>query len=233
MAQCLTVLANDTSFVHDPEKPVVVPGQYALAAIDGSNAVSACVASSRPSADRATTSYRSQTTWQPATNKSSSMIVDLGVVRNISAFHFNWQSSTLGLSLRSKYEADDFFLRQTLLSPTPCTEELTLPRSNPSPPATSPFPRLTTQQRPTASRWLLAISPMSSFPALLLPDTSSLLLRGVTWRMAMEVSWPSLLCCEVRRPSDISRIAARKSRRSLASEEGRKSREKTLYIVII
>lgn len=46
-------------------------GQYALAAIDGSNA----------------------TTWQPLTNATSNMTIDLGSSQSIKAFHFNWNAN--------------------------------------------------------------------------------------------------------------------------------------------
>ena len=46
-------------------------GQYALAAIDGSNA----------------------TTWQPLTNATSNMTIDLGSSQSIKAFHFNWNGN--------------------------------------------------------------------------------------------------------------------------------------------
>lgn len=39
-AQCAQAVSNDVSFTQ--KDPIVVPGQYALAAIDGSNAVRHC-----------------------------------------------------------------------------------------------------------------------------------------------------------------------------------------------
>ncbi|KAF9019821.1 glycoside hydrolase family 65 protein [Rhodocollybia butyracea] len=47
------------------------PGQYALAAVDGSNA----------------------TTWQPNTNTSATMTVDLGSSKTFDRLHFNWGSN--------------------------------------------------------------------------------------------------------------------------------------------
>ncbi|KAG8864784.1 alpha,alpha-trehalase ath1 [Tulasnella sp. 330] len=66
LAQCKTILAPEVSFLSPNAS--VVPGQYALAAIDGSNA----------------------TTWQPYTNASEFMVVDLQTTQTISALHFNW-----------------------------------------------------------------------------------------------------------------------------------------------
>lgn len=73
VAQCASVLATDTSFTATNSN--VVAGQYALAAVDGSNA----------------------TEWQPLTNASSTMTVDLGVSTGISALHFNWGKSACSL----------------------------------------------------------------------------------------------------------------------------------------
>ncbi|KAE9382576.1 hypothetical protein BT96DRAFT_1010391 [Gymnopus androsaceus JB14] len=53
IAQCATVISGDTGF--NVSEPTIVAGQYSLAAVDGSNA----------------------TTWQPNTNASSTMTVDL------------------------------------------------------------------------------------------------------------------------------------------------------------
>lgn len=68
VAQCMQVIANDTSFTSLPEDATVVPGQFALAAIDGSNA----------------------TSWQPATDAEATLSVDLMEMRNLSSFHINW-----------------------------------------------------------------------------------------------------------------------------------------------
>ncbi|KZP31745.1 carbohydrate-binding module family 32 protein [Athelia psychrophila] len=63
---------TDTSFTAGINaNSSVVPGQYALAAIDGSNA----------------------TTWQPATNATSYMTVDLGSAQAIKRLHFNWNNN--------------------------------------------------------------------------------------------------------------------------------------------
>ncbi|KAI5474838.1 glycoside hydrolase family 65 protein [Pseudohyphozyma bogoriensis] len=68
LAQCATSLNDDTGFsIVDPQ---IVPGQYALSAIDGSNS----------------------TVWQPLTNASATMSVDLGAEKTIKGFHFNWGS---------------------------------------------------------------------------------------------------------------------------------------------
>lgn len=40
IAQCATVLSNDTRFAIPEGTTAVVPGEYALAAVDGANAVS-------------------------------------------------------------------------------------------------------------------------------------------------------------------------------------------------
>ncbi|GAA6009189.1 alpha,alpha-trehalase ATH1 [Rhodotorula paludigena] len=68
IAQCRPVLANDTAFHQDVQ--AIVPGEYALRAVDGSNA----------------------TVWQPATADPSSLVVDLGSEQTITAFHFNWNN---------------------------------------------------------------------------------------------------------------------------------------------
>lgn len=68
-AQCAQVISEDVSFAN--RESLTVPGQFALAAIDGSNA----------------------TTWQPATNASSTLAVDLIDAKNLSAFHINWGNS--------------------------------------------------------------------------------------------------------------------------------------------
>jgi len=71
LAQCKTIAnETDTSFTTDTGK-LIVPGQYALAAIDGSNA----------------------TTWQPFTNATANMTVDLGSAQLVNKFHFNWNSN--------------------------------------------------------------------------------------------------------------------------------------------
>jgi trehalose/maltose hydrolase-like predicted phosphorylase len=66
IAQCATVISGDTGF--DVIDPTIVAGQYSLAAVDGSNA----------------------TTWQPNTNASSTMTVDLSTTKIITGLHFNW-----------------------------------------------------------------------------------------------------------------------------------------------
>ncbi|KAF7971069.1 hypothetical protein HWV62_22127 [Athelia sp. TMB] len=73
LAQCKTIAnSTDTSFTLSASANAsVVPGQYALAAIDGSNA----------------------TTWQPASNATAYLTVDLGAPHAISRFHFNWNSN--------------------------------------------------------------------------------------------------------------------------------------------
>jgi hypothetical protein len=50
---------------------IIVPGQYALAAIDGSNA----------------------TTWQPIKNITANMTIDLGSPKHLSKLHFNWNTN--------------------------------------------------------------------------------------------------------------------------------------------
>ncbi|KII91942.1 carbohydrate-binding module family 32 protein [Plicaturopsis crispa FD-325 SS-3] len=66
LAQCKSVLSTDTSFSNT--NATIVPGQYALAAIDGSNA----------------------TAWQPLQNSSATITVDLQASHTISKIHFNW-----------------------------------------------------------------------------------------------------------------------------------------------
>ncbi|KAE9402984.1 family 65 glycoside hydrolase [Gymnopus androsaceus JB14] len=66
IAQCATVISGDTGF--NVSEPTIVAGQYSLAAVDGSNA----------------------TTWQPNTNASSTMTVDLSTQKTITGLHFNW-----------------------------------------------------------------------------------------------------------------------------------------------
>lgn len=61
-------MSSDTNFTSLPWEQTVVPGQFALAAIDGSNS----------------------TTWQPNSNASATLSVDLLEARNLSAFHINW-----------------------------------------------------------------------------------------------------------------------------------------------
>lgn len=71
LAQCKTIANEaDTSFTSDTDK-LIVPGQYALAAIDGSNA----------------------TTWQPLTDATANMTVDLGSAQRVAKFHFNWNTN--------------------------------------------------------------------------------------------------------------------------------------------
>ncbi|ORY91787.1 glycoside hydrolase family 65 protein [Leucosporidium creatinivorum] len=84
-AQCAQAISDDVSFTQ--ETPVVVPGQYALAAIDGSNA----------------------TTWQPLGNTSTTLSVDLFDPKNLTAFHINWGGNpaisftiTAGLTLTNQ-----------------------------------------------------------------------------------------------------------------------------------
>lgn len=95
-AQCAKVLSNDSSFTLD--MPLVVPGQYALAAIDGSNAVSGA---SRSSVKFVLTPLPTQTTWQPLGNTSTTLSIDLMNSTSIKAFHVNWGGSEL-LSLRCR-----------------------------------------------------------------------------------------------------------------------------------
>ncbi|GAA5981976.1 hypothetical protein JCM11641_006816 [Rhodosporidiobolus odoratus] len=88
LAQCATVLSNDTSFNIPAGEIVIVPGEYGLAAVDGANA----------------------TTWQPLTADPSSLVVDLGSEKRISAFHFNWgaappKSYAVSLSNSSDFSA--------------------------------------------------------------------------------------------------------------------------------
>jgi len=69
-AQCKTVInQTDTSFTISAD--AIVPGQYAIAAIDGSNA----------------------TTWQPLTNTTSNITIDLGSPQRIRKLHFNWNAN--------------------------------------------------------------------------------------------------------------------------------------------
>ncbi|GAA5992775.1 hypothetical protein JCM10908_006927 [Rhodotorula pacifica] len=68
IAQCKTVMSNDTAF--GIENSPIVPGEFALAAIDGANA----------------------TTWQPINTSPATLTVDLGAVQPIKGFHFNWGS---------------------------------------------------------------------------------------------------------------------------------------------
>ncbi|KAK4703450.1 hypothetical protein P7C70_g2769, partial [Phenoliferia sp. Uapishka_3] len=66
LAQCTNVISSDVAF--GSTTSLVVPGQYEMAAVDGSNA----------------------TTWQPFTNASTTMTVDLGAAKKVKALHFNW-----------------------------------------------------------------------------------------------------------------------------------------------
>ncbi|GAA6018450.1 hypothetical protein JCM10207_000898 [Rhodosporidiobolus poonsookiae] len=68
LAQCARVLSNDTSFNLAANASGIVPGEYALAAVDGANA----------------------TTWQPLTTAPSSFVVDLSAEKTISGLHMNW-----------------------------------------------------------------------------------------------------------------------------------------------
>ncbi|KAL8276477.1 hypothetical protein RQP46_011127 [Phenoliferia psychrophenolica] len=67
LAQCASTLGSDTTFA-STNTGLIVPGQYALGAIDGSNA----------------------TVWQPFSNSSTTMTVDLGAEHVVRALHFNW-----------------------------------------------------------------------------------------------------------------------------------------------
>ncbi|KAK4055789.1 alpha,alpha-trehalase ath1 [Microbotryomycetes sp. JL201] len=68
-AQCAQAIGTDDTRFSNSKKPTIVPGQYALAAIDGSNA----------------------TSWRPLSeNTTSTLSVDLLASRNLSAFHINW-----------------------------------------------------------------------------------------------------------------------------------------------
>ncbi|GAA5985292.1 hypothetical protein JCM5350_005577 [Sporobolomyces pararoseus] len=69
LAQCAKVFSNDTSFANPNE--YIVPGEYALAAVDGANA----------------------TFWQPKTPAPASLSVDLSKAQNISGMHINWGNS--------------------------------------------------------------------------------------------------------------------------------------------
>ncbi|KAM0746041.1 hypothetical protein T439DRAFT_369600 [Meredithblackwellia eburnea MCA 4105] len=66
LGQCATVLSTDVKF--DTSGSAVIPGQFSLAAVDGSNS----------------------TTWQPSTDAVSSMSLDLGSIKSVRGFHFNW-----------------------------------------------------------------------------------------------------------------------------------------------
>ncbi|KAM0788656.1 hypothetical protein ACM66B_002758 [Microbotryomycetes sp. NB124-2] len=68
-AQCAQVIGTDDTQFSNSKTPTIVPGQYALAAIDGSNA----------------------TSWRPLSeNTTSTLSVDLLDSKNIRAFHINW-----------------------------------------------------------------------------------------------------------------------------------------------
>ncbi|GAA5927993.1 alpha,alpha-trehalase ATH1 [Sporobolomyces koalae] len=66
LAQCVRVLSNDTSFENRNE--YIVPGEYALAAVDGANA----------------------TFWRPNSPAPATLSIDLSESKNITALHFNW-----------------------------------------------------------------------------------------------------------------------------------------------
>lgn len=66
LAQCGAVIANDTSFT-TPSSDIVA-GQYALAAVDGSNS----------------------TLWQPLTNATARLTVDLLSPRALGGLHIDW-----------------------------------------------------------------------------------------------------------------------------------------------
>lgn len=84
LAQCTTVLSNDTSFSLAPGSSEIVAGQYSLAAIDGSNS----------------------TVWQPLTNATSSFVIDIGYVAAIKGVHLNWGiNPALSFALSSSYDA--------------------------------------------------------------------------------------------------------------------------------
>jgi hypothetical protein len=71
LAQCKAIVnETDTSFTIGTNV-TIVPGQYALAAIDGSNA----------------------TTWQPLGNTTANLTIDLGSSKPITKVHFNWNSN--------------------------------------------------------------------------------------------------------------------------------------------
>ncbi|GAA6008844.1 hypothetical protein JCM11491_003805 [Sporobolomyces phaffii] len=66
LAQCARVLSNDTSFATPNE--LIVPGEYALSAVDGANA----------------------TYWQPISPAPATLSIDLSSSKNISGMHINW-----------------------------------------------------------------------------------------------------------------------------------------------
>ncbi|GAA5861901.1 hypothetical protein JCM8547_008590 [Rhodosporidiobolus lusitaniae] len=68
LAQCATVLSNDTSFSIPAGESTIVPGEFALAAVDGANA----------------------TTWQPLTPEPATLTIDLGAEKTINSLHINW-----------------------------------------------------------------------------------------------------------------------------------------------
>jgi len=71
LAQCKTAVnQTDTSFTIGTNT-TVVPGQYAIAAFDGSNA----------------------TAWQPLSNTTANMTIDLGSPQQIQRVHFNWNAN--------------------------------------------------------------------------------------------------------------------------------------------
>lgn len=67
-AQCSTITSNSSDTGFQVNTPDIVPGQFRIAAIDGSNA----------------------TSWQPLSNTTSSMVVDLSKSVSIKGLHFNW-----------------------------------------------------------------------------------------------------------------------------------------------
>ncbi|BGP14872.1 hypothetical protein JCM10213_003772 [Rhodosporidiobolus nylandii] len=70
LAQCATVLGNDTRFNLAEGSSSIVPGEFGLSAVDGANA----------------------TTWQPLTADPTALVVDLGSEKTIQALHMNWGS---------------------------------------------------------------------------------------------------------------------------------------------
>jgi len=71
LAQCKTVVNDRSTSFTASSDVTTVPGQYALSAIDGSNA----------------------TTWQPLANTTASMTIDLGSPKAIKKLHFNWNAN--------------------------------------------------------------------------------------------------------------------------------------------
>ncbi|GAA6060907.1 hypothetical protein JCM10212_003941 [Sporobolomyces blumeae] len=95
LAQCARVISNDTSFANPNE--LIVPGEYALAAVDGANA----------------------TVWQPKTSAASTMTIDLSETKTISGMHINWGSEP---PLTFTVQAGSSLSNMTLLTPSMSTE---------------------------------------------------------------------------------------------------------------